>query len=165
MPVSPYTRERLSRAAASSSTLSEALIRLGVDPKSSSRRYIQGRMKKMGIDVAHFRREGDRWTKEVLEPAVAASHTMCDVLRRLGLDVMGGHHTHISRRIRALGIDTSHFRDRLHGEKTRDTRRRRSPDEILVALPPHTVRRVPGTRLKRAMLERGVAERCAQYAL
>ncbi|MFC9744342.1 hypothetical protein [Streptomyces niveus] len=66
-------------------------------------------MKAMGIATSHFQREGTRWTRDVLAPAVAASTTMCEVLRRLGLDVVGGHHTHISRRVRALGIDTSHF--------------------------------------------------------
>jgi hypothetical protein len=162
MSTSPYTHERLAEAARSSKTLSEALLRLGVDPKSSTRRYVHERMKKMGIDVSHFQREGDRWTKELLEPVVAESTNFCDVLRRLGLDVVGGHHTHISRRIRALGIDTSHFRQAFRTEKMRGNRRRRSAVELLVELDPLTARRVPSTRLKRAMLESGVDERCAQ---
>jgi hypothetical protein len=74
--------------------LSEALERLGVDPRSSTRRYVWGRMKKLGVDVSHFQREGVEWTREVLEQAVAASTNMCEVLRHLGLEVVGGHHTH-----------------------------------------------------------------------
>jgi hypothetical protein len=32
-------------------------------------------MKKLGVDVSHFEREGVKWTREVLEGAVAASTT------------------------------------------------------------------------------------------
>lgn len=82
--------------------MSEALERLGVDPGSSTRRYVRERMKKLGVDTSHFEREV-KWTKDVLERAVAASTNMCEVLRHLGLEVVGGHHTHISRRVRAYG--------------------------------------------------------------
>ncbi|MFE5664730.1 HNH endonuclease [Streptomyces niveus] len=157
MPVSPYTRRHLAEAAASSRTLSEALVKLGVDPRSSTRRYIRDRMKAMGIATSHFQREGTRWTRDVLAPAVAASTTMCEVLRRLGLDVVGGHHTHISRRVRALGIDTSHF-GRPSGT---GPRRRRTPRELLVQQEASVARRVPGVRLKEAMAALGVPERCA----
>ncbi|MGW1016532.1 HNH endonuclease [Streptomyces niveus] len=157
MPVSPYTRRHLAEAAASSRTLSEALVKLGVDPRSSTRRYIRDRMKAMGIATSHFQREGTRWTRDVLAPAVAASTTMCEVLRHLGLDVVGGHHTHISRRVRALGIDTSHF-GRPSGT---GPRRRRTPRELLVEQDASVARRVPGVRLKVAMAALGVPERCA----
>jgi hypothetical protein len=84
--VSQYTSDRLAEAAASSCTMSEALIKLGVDPKSSARRYIRERMKKLGIDISHFEREGIRWTREVLASAVAVSTNMNDVLRNLGIE-------------------------------------------------------------------------------
>ena len=71
MPVSPYTEERLEEAARSSRTLSEALTKLGVDPRSSTRKYIRGRMKRLGVNTSHFEREGTRWSREVLAPAVA----------------------------------------------------------------------------------------------
>ncbi|MGW0997673.1 HNH endonuclease [Streptomyces sp. NPDC002523] len=62
--------------------MSEALERLGVDPRSSTRRYVLARMKKLGVDVSYFEREGVRWTREILERAVAASASMNEVLRR-----------------------------------------------------------------------------------
>ena len=158
MQASPYTRRRLAEAAASSRTLSEALIKLGVDPKSSTRRYVHTRMASLGVDTSHFAREGARWTKEVLTEAAAGATNMYEVLRRLGLDPVGGHHAHISRRIRDLGIDTSHFTARSRVNST--TRRKRAPQEILVRSPEGS-RRVPGDRLKRAMLALGVAEHCA----
>lgn len=160
MPTSPYTRERLAEASSSSRTLSEALTKLGIDPKSSSRRYIHERMKKSGIDLSHFEREGARWTREILEPVVAASTNMCEVLRRLGLEVVGGHHTHISRRVKALGIDISHFDPHARAGKP-ERRRHRSAQELLTEQDPAYARREQSARLKRAMLELGTADNCA----
>ncbi|MGW5369429.1 HNH endonuclease signature motif containing protein [Streptomyces sp. NPDC004009] len=158
MGASAYTRERLEAAARGARTLSEALERLGVDPKSSSRRYVIGRMRKLGVDVSAFEREGAKWTREVPEQAVSASTNMCEVLSRLGLDVMGGHHTHISRRVKAYGIDTSHFRLPTRRGKARRTR---TPAALLVLQPVDRARRVPGDRLGRAMLAEGLEERCS----
>ncbi|MFJ4519453.1 HNH endonuclease signature motif containing protein [Streptomyces sp. NPDC088810] len=159
MVASPYTKERLETAARGARTLSEALQRLGVDPRSSTRRYVLGRMKKLGVDVSHFEREGVKWTREVLEEAVAASTNMCEVLRRLGLEVVGGHHTHISRRIKAYGIDTSHFQ--LPTQRGKPWRAR-TPEALLVEQPVGQVRRIPGDRLRWAMRAVGLPERCAR---
>ncbi|MFF4246753.1 HNH endonuclease [Streptomyces sp. NPDC001822] len=158
MPVSPYTRERLAEAATSSRTLSEALTKLGADPKSGSRRYVQERMKKLGVATGHFEREGARWTKEVLEPVVAASTSVYEVLHHLGLEAVGGHHTNISRRIKAYGISTSHFTPLTRAGMKQ---RRRTPREWLSEDASPTARRVPGARLKSAMSALGVAELCA----
>ncbi|MFF7645985.1 HNH endonuclease [Streptomyces canus] len=158
MGASVYTKERLEEAARGARTLSEALGRLGVDPRSSTRRYVLERMKKLGVEVSHFEREGVKWTREVLEQAVASSTNMCEVLRRLGLEVVGGHHTHISRRIKAYGIDTSHFRLPTQRGKPR---RPRTPDGLLVEQPPAEARRIPSDRLRWAMTTVGVQEQCA----
>ncbi|PCG84274.1 HNH endonuclease [Streptomyces sp. WZ.A104] len=157
MGKSPYTRERLAEAASSSRTLSEALTKLGVDPKSPTRRYLLDRMRKLGVDTRHFESESVRWTEEVLQAAVGSSTNMCEVLRRLGLEVVGGQHTHISRRVKALGIGTSHF---SAPPRTGDIRRRH-PEELLVDQSQHLARRIPGERLKRAMIALGAVERCA----
>ncbi|MCB5179630.1 HNH endonuclease signature motif containing protein [Streptomyces antimicrobicus] len=161
MPASPYTKERLTEAATASRTLSEAVERLGLDPRTGSRDYIRSRMKQLGVDTSHFEREGVKWTRDVLAEAVAASTTMCEVLRRLGLDVVGGHHTHISGRVKAFGIDTSHFKPPAWTDRMRDNRRRRSADEILREDRSTHALRVPNSRLRRALLESGVEERCA----
>ncbi|WP_395571045.1 HNH endonuclease [Streptomyces sp. BK79] len=138
--------------------MSEALVRLGVDPKSSTRRYVLGRMRKLGVDVSHFQREGVKWTREILQEAVSASTNMCEVLRRLGLEVVGGHHTHISRRIKAYGIDTSHFRASSRKGKPW---RPRTPEGLLIEQPPDRARRIPSDRIKWAMTAMGVQEKCA----
>ncbi|MFC9131310.1 HNH endonuclease signature motif containing protein [Streptomyces sp. NPDC057099] len=160
MGASVYSRERLEAAARGARTLSEALGRLGVDPGSSSRNYIRQRMKRLGVDTSHFEREGSKWTRELLQAAVAASANVHDVLRHLGLELVGGHHTHISRRIKAFGIDTSHFVPVVRTENMRHNQRRRTAGEILVEDTSPHARRIPGTRLKRAMVELGAEERC-----
>ncbi|MER6257271.1 HNH endonuclease signature motif containing protein [Streptomyces sp. NPDC001584] len=159
MPVSPYTRERLTEAASKSRTLTEALERLGVDPKSGSRRYLHDRMRKLGVNVSHFEAEGVKWTREVLAEAVAASTTMCEVLRRLDLQVVGGHHTHISRRVKAFGIDTSHFK--LPSPAGRP-KIRRTPEALLVKQAGPHARRAQSEQLKWALRARGVPEQCAR---
>jgi hypothetical protein len=83
---------------------------------------------------------------------------MCQVLRHLGLEVVGGHHTHISRRIKAFGIDTSHFQVPTQRGKAW---RPRTPEGLLVEQEAASARRIQSDRLKQAMLERGVDERCA----
>jgi hypothetical protein len=161
MGVSVYPRERLEEAARGARTLSEALVRLGVDPKSWKRRYVYARMKKLRVDVSHFEREGVKWTREILEPVVAASTSVNEVLRQLGLEVVGGHHTNISRRIKAYGIDTSHFTPVVRTERQRYSQRRRTPEEILVEDASAHATRIPSSRLKRAMRAVGMEERCA----
>jgi hypothetical protein len=138
--------------------LSEALERLGVDPRSSTRRYVFDRMKKLGVDISHFEREGVKWTREILQEAVSASTNMCEVLRRLGLEMVGGHHTHISRRIKAYGIDVSHFQAPTRRGKTW---RPRTPESLLVEQPPGQARRIPSDRLRWAINQTGTPERCA----
>lgn len=157
MPASRYTRELLSEAASSSRTLSEALTRLGVDPKSRTRGYLRERMRKMEVDTRHFEREGQRWTRDVLEPVVAASKSVLEVLRRLGLEMVGGHHTNISRRIRSYGLDTSHF---VQPSRAGIKQRRRTPQELMVEDDSPHARRIPGARLKSAMTALGIPERC-----
>ncbi|UFR04252.1 HNH endonuclease [Streptomyces sp. Go40/10] len=158
MGAGTYTKERLETAARGARTLSEALERLGVDPTSPTRRYVLGRMKKLGVDVSHFEREGVKWTREVLEQAVAASTNLCEVLRHLGLEIVGGHHTHISRRIKAYGIDTSHFQLPTRRGKPW---RARTPETLLVEQAAGQARRIPSDRLRWAMTSVGVPERCA----
>lgn len=161
MPISLYTKERLTEAARTSRTLTEALERLGVDPEGGSREYVRKRMIQLGVDVSHFERAGVKWTKAVLAEAVAASTTMCGVLRYLGLDVVGGHHTHISRKVKAFGIDTSHFGPPPRTERTQDDRRRRSAADVLREDRSKGARRTPNSRLRHALVKTGRDEVCA----
>ncbi|MFI0896708.1 HNH endonuclease [Streptomyces sp. NPDC020983] len=153
-----YTREVLAEAVASSRTLSEALATLGVDPQDAPRRkYLRERIRSLGVDTAHLEREGTRWSRDTLEAAVSAATSFAGTLRHLGLDVTGGRHTHIARRVRALGISTAHFTKPAPARGAR----RRTPAQVLAQLPADHPRRLPGTQLKRALRETGVPEHCA----
>ena len=106
------------------------------------------------MDVSRWTSGRVRHSEQRLREAVALSRSVKDVVRHLGVSQVGGNHAHISRRIATLGIDTSHFArvpprrgDRVH----RDVLALRSPEQG----------RVPGRRLRRALIRRGVADRCA----
>ncbi|HEY0891075.1 MAG TPA: HNH endonuclease signature motif containing protein [Nocardioides sp.] len=102
-----------------------------------------------------------KYTEEMLSEAVAASHSVADVLRALGLAQAGGTHAHISRTIKKMGIDTSHFQPH---RKNGSARRRLTAALILVRTIPGSGRTKPPL-LRRAMLEMGVPYRCAECGL
>jgi predicted RNA-binding Zn-ribbon protein involved in translation (DUF1610 family) len=98
-----------------------------------------------------------RYTEELLTEAVQCSTSVAGVLRHLGLRPTGGAHAHISRTIKAFGIDTSHFR--LYNALSHATRRL-TAQEILVVLPEGSQRAKP-PMLTRAMIESGTPYKCA----
>lgn len=100
-----------------------------------------------------------KYTKEMLEEAVRASSSMAAVLRCLGLRPAGGTHTYISRRIRSLGLDTSHFTGKPGpGEYTPHNRHNW---QTLLTERPEGSRRVPAHQLRRALFEYGISHICA----
>ncbi|MGW0608227.1 HNH endonuclease signature motif containing protein [Streptomyces sp. NPDC002640] len=158
MPVARISDEALREAARASRTLTEALERLGVEPRGGSRNYLRARMRQRGIDTSHFDREV-KWSRDVLQEAVSASRTMAEVLLRLGLDRVGGNHTYISRRLRLYGIDTSHL-DRSSHRPAR-VPGQRHPDWPLVLQEPQVARRIDSGKLRKAMKAAGTPEHCA----
>jgi hypothetical protein len=153
MPVR-YTRELLGEAARQTKNWDEAIRWCGGTPTPGSRRYLRRKMAEAGVDTSHFAAQWwVRHTEERLREAVAAATSLKDVLRLLSLSPVGGNHAHISRRIRALGIDTSHFR----GSRPRRSRAAKGP---LLGMRSPEDGRVPGVRLRRELLRTGVPERC-----
>ncbi|MFE1506572.1 HNH endonuclease [Streptomyces sp. NPDC058726] len=148
-----YTRELLEEAARAAANWDDAVRWCGGTPTPGSRRYLRQKMTEAGVDVAHFPTRWTRHTEKTLREAVAASASIKEVLRRLGINPVGGNHTHISRRIASLGIDTSHFtgRPRKAASSQGDPLTLRTPQEG----------RVPGSRLLRLLLRSGVPESCA----
>ncbi|MFI6500968.1 hypothetical protein [Nonomuraea typhae] len=100
-----------------------------------------------------------KYTPEMLAEAAAKSQSVADVLRYLGIRWTGGSHAHISRRLKALGIDTSHFLGRAHG-RGRSSVRLRPFDQVLVVRAPGSIRE-KAPALRRAMQEAGVPYTCA----
>jgi hypothetical protein len=92
-----------------------------------------------------------------LEAAVRESVSFAGVIRHLGLAQAGGTQAHLARRIRAEGIDTSHFTGRAPA--THPPSRLLKPEEILVVLPPGSARRKT-KQLRRALEASGVPAIC-----
>ncbi|KUH36791.1 MULTISPECIES: HNH endonuclease [Streptomyces] len=154
MAVVRYTRELLAEAARATNDWHEAVRWCGGTPTAGSRRYLRRKMAEAGVDTSHFPARWARHTEETLREAVALSNGVSDVVRRLGLRPVGGNQAHISRRIAALGIDTSHFA----APRGAGSRRARRP---LLTLRAPEEGRVRGERLRRELLRTGVPERCA----
>jgi predicted RNA-binding Zn-ribbon protein involved in translation (DUF1610 family) len=93
------------------------------------------------------------YTKELLEDAVAQATSVMEVMRILDVKMAGGTHTHLSNRIKALGLDTSHFLGQGHRKGTKSPKRK-SAAEILVRLPEGSGR-TRRAHLMRALLDVG----------
>ncbi|WP_407552807.1 HNH endonuclease [Streptomyces sp. Pv4-95] len=149
-----YTRELLAEAARVSTSYDEAVRWCGGRSTPGSRRHIRTRMREAGIDTTHFTTAGVRHTEATLRDVVSGSHSIAEVVRRLGISPVGGNHAHIGRRIAELRIPTSHFTAA-------------PPRGPQVAISERLVRgtpadgRISGSRLRRELLRRGVPEQCA----
>ncbi|WP_308401952.1 HNH endonuclease [Streptomyces sp. RKAG293] len=106
MPIR-YTRALLTEAARETTNLDEAVRWCGGDPTPGSRSYLRTKMSQAGIDIAHFTTGRVRHTEETLRELVACSRSVAEVVRRLGINPVGGNQAHIGRRITALGLDAS----------------------------------------------------------
>jgi hypothetical protein len=156
-------RTHLAAAAADAHHMTELLAIFGLDGSRRTRRTIFDRLKRWHIDTSHWTHSPVRWyTDEALADAVARSISYADVLRRLGVPLSGGSHAYLATRIRAAGIDTTHFLGQAHRRGLRAPRRLAS--EILVVLPPGSMR-TKAPLLRRALVASGVEERCVKCRL
>ena len=101
-----------------------------------------------------------KYTFEVLSEAAAKTESISGVLRLLGLKRAGGNFSYISRRLKELEVDTSHFTGQAHGKGRPSPGITHSAATILV-LRPSGSRREYAKRLRRAMIEIGMEYRCA----
>ncbi|MFJ8625703.1 HNH endonuclease signature motif containing protein [Kitasatospora sp. NPDC093550] len=153
-----YSRELLAEVAAAAATLDHMLVALGREPNRDRRKYLRRKLTEYAIDTSHFRSAGTVYTRELLQEAVSASHSVAGVLRHLQQRQAGGTQSHIGRRIKELGIDTSHFTGQAHARGTRFPTR--IPAEQLLVRRPSDAKRLPGSRIRSALAELGRAELC-----
>lgn len=139
------------------------LERMGMEPTVAVRRRMHDLLKRRGIDTSHWIHSPRAvYPDETLTAAVAASQSYAGVLRTLGLPMAGGTHAHLARRIRALGIDTSHFLGQAHRRGQQAPQHRAA--DILVLLPAGSSR-IKSPLLRRALVESGLPERCVLCGL
>ena len=152
-----------------SRSLSDVIRKLGLKPTGGNHRHISRCVRVAKLDTSHFqhgRSRLARFTRELLEPIVRSSTSVAQVLAQLGMRTDGGPHRDMTSHLRALGLDTSHFRGSgwSRGETAqtnavvdRAARKRRLPDEqVFVANAPH----IHGTTLARRLVEKGVPYEC-----
>jgi hypothetical protein len=106
---SSWPDDAVREAIATSTTWTAALFKLGVQPGGGGYQKLRRRVRELGLDTGHFQRSSTRWTDDQLCTAVARSQSYASVLRLLGLVPAGGNYDQVCRRIRELGLDTSHF--------------------------------------------------------
>ena len=106
-----------------------------------------------------------KFSDEDLKKACAESKSIREVMVNLGASrLSSSSHTHMSRRIRQLGIDTSHFRSPNSGLSHQGGKPKRSPDTILAAYPSEHLCPKAGL-LRRALVEKGRAYQCEDCGL
>ena len=156
-----HSKESLVVAASFTTSMTEFLHALELEPTPGRRAAMWARLGHLGIDTSHWVRSAHgsrRYSTETLAAVVADSRSIAEVLRKLGIRPAGGSHFHISNRIKREGLDTSHFLGQGHNRGKPG--RRKPASEVLVVLTPGSQRRKRGP-LVRAMLEVGVPYRCA----
>lgn len=161
MPHRTYTCAELVVTAAFSIHMTDFLQKLGGEITPGRRAAMWARLGKLNVDTSHWDRSPyahrGTYSREQLAAAVAASLSVADVMRRLGIKPAGGSHHHISGRIRREGLDTSHFLGRAINSGR--VAPRKSAERVLVRLPEGS-RRTKRRLLVRAMLECGVPYVC-----
>lgn len=113
---SKYSADVLRPLVATKSSLSEVIRSLGLRPNGGNHRMIATRIRLAGLDTAHFtpsthREQVARVPLETLETLVRRSRSVAAVLTELGLPPDGRSHREMSRRIRELALDVSHFKE------------------------------------------------------
>src|SRR4051812_36195305 len=115
MPSTKYTREVLEPVVAKARSLSDVIRAFGLKPTGGNFRYFTAVIFRAGLDTSHFRhgraaRQLRALPQRDLEDLVRTSFSFAEVVARIGLAPDGRPHRDVSRRVRELGLDTSHFR-------------------------------------------------------
>jgi HNH endonuclease len=152
-----YTQDLLSRLAPEASSQDHLLALMGLEATTQRRIHLRRKLTEFGIPTEHFAQPTVVYTRERLQEGVSHSESFAGVVRYLGLRQAGGTQAHIARRIREFGIDTSHFTGKAHNRGKRSKGR---AVDFLVQRPP-LAKRVPGQRLRLALIETGREDACA----
>lgn len=173
-----YTDAQLAEAVATSKTMVEVALKIGAKPMGGTIYYLKRRITALGVDTSHlrrpreaqglrpeptssgFQRDGRRLVvdEELLRAAVPRCTSIAEVIRELGLEPTGGRHRAVGAAIKRLGLDTAHFLGAAHRRGSRSNQRL-APEAVLVFRPEQQYRGHVD-RIKRALLELGVPDRC-----
>ncbi|MFJ8827264.1 HNH endonuclease [Streptomyces sp. NPDC102467] len=165
-PKRSYSRAILAEAAADSSSIREMFLRMGIPPEDGPYQHVKRRLAHFGIDTSHFlpsrshRRSGPIPQQE-LTVAVAAAHSLADLMRRLGYPPFNGAaRAKAVRSIDEYGLSTEHFTGQGHNAGWRSPARRSAGDILIQA--PAGARRTRTALLRRALDDTGRPRMCAR---
>ncbi|MCX5140530.1 MULTISPECIES: HNH endonuclease [unclassified Streptomyces] len=165
IPRQHYSRERLIEAAAQCADIDQVIEFLGTPPYGQLRRYLLRRFTHFDIDVSHFRHRGSdtvgtRPSSGTLRSAVVEASSIAELLRNLGRRDNEHQRKLLRQWITEEGIETSHFLGQAHQRGKKMVAQRKPSGEVLRK---HDgKRRTRTVTLRRALLQVGVAERCAE---
>ncbi|MEW2566566.1 HNH endonuclease signature motif containing protein [Streptomyces sp. NPDC047070] len=160
-----YTRERLAQAAEQCSDIDEVITFFGTKPYGKLGLHLYRRFEHFEIDISHFPRRRRRGSHDLpseseLRQAVAQSISIAGVLRALKRPDNSRLRTLLPRLTDEYGIDTSHFLGQAHQRGKPGPTPLKRPEDLLVK---HSGgRRTRTSLLRRALLESGVPEECAE---
>lgn len=158
MRVADVQEALLLEAVRASTSWAEVKRRCGLSGGGAVHAALRRRVELLELPTGHLHGRYVVYREDLLRELVTRADSVADVLRALGLAQAGGTHAHISRRIKALGIDTSHFTRRANLQAV--ARPRLTPSEILVSRPEAQKRR-GATLLTRALIAIGRPHVCA----
>ncbi|MEV5321128.1 HNH endonuclease signature motif containing protein [Streptomyces sp. NPDC052687] len=166
-PRSAYTRDALAEAAARSTSMRELFDHLGVPPSDSLYSHLRKKLAHWDIDISHFTAGRGQPARlipaEALRSATAASSSLAGLLGALGLPDNGSNRRRVKQSLEEHRVSTTHFTGQGHRRGVVSPRRR-SPDEILRALPPGAPR-TKTALLRRALDDLGEPRVCAECGL
>lgn len=107
-----------------------------------------------------------KYSKELLEDVAKKCFSYQQVMRELGLKISGGSSSHLKSRFKLYGVDTSHFTGLAtnKGNNHKGGYEKLSWTDILV-FDRLNGRRDHGFKIKRALIESGVEEKCNKCGL
>lgn len=174
-----YTDAQVTGAVSESVTLVEVATRLGATPVGGTIAHLRRRIAFLALDTSHFasrqspvpkqprptsdgfRREGRKLIvdEQLLRAAAPTALSIADIIRCLGLEPTGSRHRLVKAEIERLGLDVSHMLGQGHLSGVRSNRRK-TPSQVLTNQPDLKYR-ADSAKLKRALLELGVPDQCA----
>lgn len=162
-----YSKEEFVKAFTESSNWGELAEKLGLcNRKGMAKRSLEKAATSLGLDtnsMAGVSGRRRKYNEEMLRNAVSSSVSMSGVLRNLGLKPVGGNISHIGKRIKEYGIDTSHFTGQGHN-KGKILAQPVNPIEILVLGTPLDTR-VKTKKLRKCLAILDIDEVCNQCGL
>jgi hypothetical protein len=112
-----FSTGQLAEAAAAATCMTEFLVLLAIPATDASRKRMSARLERLGVCTSHWQHSPSvLYTRDDLVAAVRASTSFAGVLRYLGRPQAGGTQSYLARRIRAEGIDVSHFTGSAHNK-------------------------------------------------